>query len=244
MKNYILILFIGLLSISVHAQTCNDLVYNGVFPVSVEPVTIICHKRYVVGYSKVRKTPLWTSEKLTEDNIKNQNVKRRDHFRSDPNVASSLQASNATFVGTDYDKGHLAPFDDFADDIVAADESFFLTNIVPQPLNNNRGIWKSLEHRTQILTLNKKTTFIITGPIFTSQPEKKMSDGTLIPDKLFKVIVSPTTKEVYTVVIPNVSGLKVSTLSGYYNTFSSLRTQLPKLNLIPQSSMLVDKKLN
>lgn len=242
MKN-ILIASIILFTSSAYSQACPGHVMDGVFPVSKNQNIVLCKKRYAIGYSVAKKAPMWTAEKLTAANIKNQSVVRKDNFRPDPEVRPDSQPKVAEFIGTSYDKGHMLPFDDFSDDPVAADESFFMTNIVPQYFSHNRGIWKVIENRTRLLAVKHGEIYVVTGPIFTSPTPLTLKGGTPIPDSLYKVIFVPSTKEVYTIVVPNVAAIKVN-LPKYTATLQSLKTVNPSLNVYSKQLKFTSKVLN
>ena len=221
---------------------CSDMVYNGVFPKANEPVTIICHKRYVVGFSTARHTPLWVAEKLTADEVAHENVPRKDNFRPDPAVPANQQGSTKAYIGTGYDKGHMNNYEDVADDAVAGDESFFMTNMVPQKSQNNRGIWRSLEDHVRKLATAKGTIYVVTGPIFDGKPAT-LKDGTPVPTRLFKMVISPSTKEAITVVMPNANGMPASTLPMYNSTVHNLRVTDTLVDVLPNDPKFNDRKL-
>jgi endonuclease G len=208
------------------------MVVGGVFPTTSEQSVIICHTRFVIGYSVGRKAPLWVAEVLTSDNVVSKNrVPRVDAFRPDPVIKPDQQASVKAFIGTEFDKGHMVPFEDVNDNPVSASESFFMTNMVAQNSANNRGIWRALENYVRNLTLSRGKVYIITGPIFSNNP-RKLFDGTNIPSYLYKVILVPQTGEAYTFILPN-TRIETTTLPNYISTISHLQEINPAVNLLP-----------
>lgn len=221
------------------AEPCSDMVYGGAFPQAHEPVTLICHKRYVVGFSTLRHTPLWVAEKLTAQEVASENVPRKDDFRPDPAVPENEQGSVKAYVGTGFDKGHMNNYEDVADDAVAGDESFFMTNMVPQKAQNNRGIWRSLEDRVRKLAKEKTYVYVVTGPIFDGKVVT-LKDGTPIPTRLFKVAISPLTGEAVTVLMPNANGMPASTLPRYVVTLQTLKQADALVDVVPNDPKLKD----
>lgn len=202
------------------AQTCDQHFFNGLKPVS-KNTEVLCKSRFAVGYSQKNKTLMWTSSHLTAQSLQSEEVKRKDTFKPDPSIPATSQSQISAYVGTIYDKGHMVSFEDIADSQLAAVESFYMTNIVPQVSANNRGIWKALEYRTRKMTSLKGESYVISGTIFKS-PVKTLVDKTPIPTAFFKVIIFPLTKESYTFVIPNVSGLSAQNLPAYITTINKL----------------------
>ena len=134
---------------------CMSMIPSG-FPKTPYPDSIklnICHQGYVLGYNTQTKTPIWVGEYLTRQNLDTKNATRNDNFRPDPMVLKVNPSSSATLqdyagssrVGSGYDRGHMAPAEDFRKFPEQMDESFYLSNMVPQNSNNNRGIWAALE---------------------------------------------------------------------------------------------------
>jgi endonuclease G len=208
------------------------MVLNGVFPTTEEKTQIICHKRFVIGYSIERKSPLWVAEKLEISQINAIKFKRVNAFKFDPLILPLHQSALDDFEGNEYDRGHLVPYEDVADDAEAAKESFFLTNIVPEFSDHNRGIWRAVEGRTRKLIINKQYVFIITGPIFDKEPAT-LKSGVPIPSHLFKFIVSPTTNESFTIIIPNQPGLLTAAIPKFFSTVDNLKSKNIGFNPIP-----------
>lgn len=218
---------------------CSDMVLNGVFPISKGKVEIICHKRFVIGFSPERKAPLWVAEKLTAESVNAIKFKRRNAFKPDPLIDPSKQSTLEDFIGNEYDKGHMVPNEDVGDDSTASFESFYLTNMVPQIADNNRGIWKAVEMRTRKMAASKKYVFVITGPIFNDKPAK-LKSGVHIPSKLFKVIISPFTHEVLTIIVPNETGIQTASMPKYFSTLNVLGGSILGFNPIPGKNQLIE----
>ena len=241
MKKFIALITIVLFTSIASAQDCKNFFVGGVYPTTSEPTTIICHKRYAVGFSTARHTPLWSAEVISPDNVKNDKATaRKDDFRPDPNIHANQQADIKAFVGTGYDKGHLSPFEDFGDDAVASDESFFMTNMMPQVAANNRGIWRSLEGNVRKVAA-ANVTYVITGPIFDGTVVT-LKDGTPIPTRMFKVAFVPSTHEAFTVIIPNAAGLPASTLPMYFSTVQNLKIINRLVDVNPTKAVYQDQK--
>jgi endonuclease G len=201
--------------------------------------TLLCKKRYAIMYSAAQKTPVYVAEKITQANIVNANVMRKDDFRPDATIPVTQQASIKAFVGTHFDKGHMAPFEDFADDVIAADESFFMTNMVPQVDVMNRGIWRALEGRVRKVA-ERADIFVLTGPIYVA-PIQKLSDGTPIPTSIFKVVLVPSTHEAFFFVLPNAANLVTAQLNKYMVTKPVFLKQSGLISVTLPSAVYTDK---
>lgn len=235
---FIIALFLFTFSLLAQAGDCKDMVFGGKFPTAKEPVVILCHQRYVVGYSVYRKAPLWAAELLTSQQIKSNRSFRLNAFKYNPDLPVNQQPPLSDFVGNDYDRGHMVNFEDLADDARAAAEGFYMTNMVAQNYQNNRGIWKALENRARYLAETRDKVYIVTGAIF--EDTRRLSGGTSIPTKLFKMIIAPTTKESFTVVMPN-SPFETAQLTSFIVTREELKRINKHVNIFPTKTQIRDQ---
>jgi endonuclease G, mitochondrial len=142
---------------------------------------------YVVSYNGSRKVPNWVSWELNTSYLGS--TARQDDFRPDDTFpASEPQASLADYVGSGYDRGHMCPSADRTKTVAANQQTFFLTNMVPQAANNNQGPWAVLENDLRAIAQTGKELFIISGGTF-SASSNKIGSGVVVPDQTFKVIV-------------------------------------------------------
>lgn len=222
-----------LFTVSAFGQSCDHLVYGGKKPVVSEKIAFLCKGEFAIGYSRQRKTAIYVLQFLDPEKLTSPSVIDSPSFRVDPSIARDEQASLQDYVGSGFDRGHLAPFEDNNHDLQAAINSMMLTNIVPQNASNNRGIWRVLESKTRNQSLDANL-FVITGPIYSDEPE--MLAGRIpIPQKLYKVIINTKLKTVESYIIPNMA-IPSSRLPEFLTTLKEVRRQagfdpLPITNL-------------
>ncbi len=206
--------FILLIFIHVCATACVENIYNGEKPATRLDSHFICKKRFAIAYSTEHKIPLWVSERLTRKNLMLVEVPRRDNFRPDPAVHASQQASSLEYRSTGYDRGHLVPFENVADDAVAGEESFLFTNIVPQVAIMNRGVWKSIEGLARNYAISSGEVFVITG-VLISNPVQRLKNGTTIPNALWKIIYFPRARKSVAFLVPNSKNMAYQKIDYY-----------------------------
>lgn len=164
----------------------------------------ICHEGYALEYNPRSKTPMWVVEHLTRDNLDQKNATRLNNFRPDPYLNVD-QASLQDFAESGYDRGHMAPAEDFRKSVKQMSESFFLSNMVPQNPDNNRHIWAQLEKNVRGWATRYGEVYVITGPIF-YQGQSLGSIGrnkVAVPTHLYKVILAPHQAQAIAFIIPN-----------------------------------------
>ena len=237
MKRLILALSL-FLTVSAYAginQTCGQFTAAGAATYAAKPGDQeICHKNYAVIHSCAVKAPIAVFEHLTPAAMTGP-ATRKDDFRPDPQVTPNCSATLADYatVGKTHDRGHMAPAKNNTINAEIMSESFFLSNMVPQVANNNRGIWKQLETFERQWAMAPGTDFyIISGGIFDAG-YAKTGNGLGIPTRLYKIIIEKNSKKVMAYLMPN-AALPVQDLPKYQTTVQAveqatgLKFSLPK----------------
>ncbi|WP_302614064.1 DNA/RNA non-specific endonuclease [uncultured Bacteroides sp.] len=150
---------------------------------------IIRHTGYTVSYNKELKLPNWVSYELTREETKGKE-KRDNRFIADPQVKGPI-ATNADYARSGYDKGHMAPAADMKWSAQAMKESFYFSNMCPQHPQLNRRSWKNLEEKVRDWAIADSAIIIICGPILPKQPKTIGKNKVAVPQRYFKVILSP-----------------------------------------------------
>lgn len=165
-------------------------------PVSLVPrqEQIIRHSGYTVSYNKDLKIPNWVSYELTREETKGKE-KRGNRFIADPLVTGPI-ATNADYTRSGYDKGHMAPTADMKWSPEAMKESFYFSNMCPQHPQLNRRGWKNLEEKIRDWAIADSAIIIICGPIIEKQPKTIGKNKVVVPQRFFKVVLSPFAKPI------------------------------------------------
>ena len=160
------------------------------FPQSARPVQPICRQAYFVGYDAAVKMPEYVMYELLPHNALGC-VARTNAFATDQSIPNG--ATPADYVGTGYDKGHMAPDGDLSWDVQVEFESFLMTNMSAQAGSLNRGAWKSLETsvRGWAVQLNQPFT-VMAGNIY-APGNKTIGNGVVVPHALYKIVINNKT---------------------------------------------------
>ena len=162
---------------------------------------IVRHHYYTLSYSEDNEQAAWVCYKLTPEMV-NGTYERKNDFRSDKMVATG-SAELSDYVGSGYDKGHLAPANDMKVSALAMSESFFLSNTSPQtPSFNRGGLWRKLENKVN--SWGKDTVIVVTGPIFKDNIGTVGSNKVTVPGYFYKVIYAPSKQAMIGFVLPQV----------------------------------------
>lgn len=203
-------------------QQCPQFTVNGAPHYQAHPGNQeLCKTNYAVIHRCDVKAPIAVFEHLTVAAITGP-ARRRDNFRPDPAVAPQCQAQLADYAtaGNIYDRGHMAPAGNNTQNDQIMSESFFLSNMVPQVANNNRGIWKQLETWERDWALKGGDFYVISGGIY-GPTHRTIGNGVGVPDSLYKIIVDKQSGQVMAYLLPN-TALPVQDLPKYQTTVTAI----------------------
>ena len=220
-KILFVLLFAPLAALAQIAQQCPQFVPMGAPQYQAEPGDQELFKtNYAVIHRCSAKAPAAVFETITPQSISGP-AKRQDDFRADPSVHEQCRATLNDYAGRPYDRGHMAAAGNNTQTREIMSESFFLSNMVPQTPNNNRGIWRILEMQIRDQVKSTGTPlYVISGGIY-DPGHLKIGNGVGVPTRLFKIIVNKQTGNVTAFLMPN-SALPVSDLPKYKTTVQEI----------------------
>lgn len=163
--------FLALISLQVHAGE-----------------EIVNRPNYKLNYNSDHEVANWISYDLDHSKLRDC-VSRSNNFRSDPLIQNGT-ATNIDYKNSGFDRGHLLPAGDMKFSKAAMGDTFYYSNITPQPAKFNRGRWKQLENLVRAWGLKYEKIWIVTGPILKDNlnvigKERSIS----VPEQYYKVII-------------------------------------------------------
>lgn len=196
MRNLVLFLIIFFNTVGVSYSStesqCPKFYHNDTKPILYHDTIEICMDKFVVEFSKTQKSPLWSAEKLTRnDVIESRTRVRVSRYYKEKRLPIIFQSSNSDYEDSGYDKGHLTPFKDQA----MSSDINSLANIVPQSPKLNRIKWEQLESRIRVDAMTYGELFIITVVIFND--DKKIGNKIPVPSLMYKVVYYPSMTKVF-----------------------------------------------
>lgn len=150
---------------------------------------IISHKAYSLSYNEEHEQSNWVAYQLLSSELI-ENFERGNDYREDPLVLTGT-ANDDDYSGSGYDRGHLAPAEDFSWDSVAMSESFYYSNMSPQDPSFNRGKWKALENDVRRWAIEFDSVWVVTGCIFDNPIGTIGENNVTIPSYFYKAIMIP-----------------------------------------------------
>jgi DNA/RNA endonuclease G (NUC1) len=122
---------------------------------------------YSLSYNRDKGTPNWVSWHLAQDWFGA--LARVDTFRADPAVPSDWYRVQATdYFASGFDRGHMTPNADRDNEnrIPINQETYLMSNMIPQAPDNNQGPWAALENDLRtLLNGTQNELYIVSGPL-------------------------------------------------------------------------------
>lgn len=162
---------------------------------------VVTRDGYALEGSEKDKIPVWVCERITRHQVTGPLTGERIGFRGDPLLPAEARAVDRDYTGSGYDRGHQAPLANQRRSQRLRDETFFLSNAVPQDLRLNRQAWAALEERVRDWAEARDTIYSITGPLFWDPREDDPSTargyveyewigkGVSVPTHLYKIVI-------------------------------------------------------
>ena len=188
---------------------------------------IIEHMGYALSYNNDYRVPNWVAYELLESEVITAYRSREDRFEPDP-LIKGRQAYDRDYVGSGYDRGHMAPAADMRWSSQTMKECFYLSNVCPQNRNLNSGAWNDLEKQVRREARFYKSVYVVCGPIFEyNNPKHIGSNHVMVPDSFFKALLARRKDGSYAAIgfiFPN--EVCVRNLTLYAMTVDELETKL------------------
>ncbi len=201
---------------------------------------------YTLSYNRDKGTPNWVSWHL--DTSWFGSLARVDTFRPDPAVPPDWYRVQATdYFSTGFDRGHMTPNADRDNEnrIPINQETYLMSNMVPQAPDNNQGPWADLENELRsLLTANGEDNeiYIVSGPLGiggtgSNGPANLIADGHVtVPAFTWKVaLVIPrgdgdasrvtAGSKTIAVLMPNVQGIRNEDWHSFLTTVDNVEQQ-------------------
>lgn len=180
---------------------------------------ILCHQNYAVGYDPANRDPDWVIERLQPSELTGP-ASRSNNFGHDPSLPQGVDATDADYLKSGFDRGHQAPAGDSKFDQKVMDESFYFTNMAPQVgIGFNRGAWKFLEEtvRAWVSCGGHSDLYVMTGPIYSgAHPAVIGVDKVVVPVKFYKIVYDANSQRAVGFVLPNIKiGSRIDDLQLY-----------------------------
>ena len=148
---------------------------NGLYPNAQElKVKSGGERNYTAYYDKSTYTSMWTAYPLQSKHMGSLSRPSKWYFNTEIGEEYQVDLTDSSYEGDTYSRGHLIPNASRNGISEMQQQTFYVTNSVPQVQNSfNSGIWSSLEGALQSMAKGGETLYIVTGVAFKKVGETK-----------------------------------------------------------------------
>ena len=156
---------VGVAIMKMHSDGSDDKTILGIPQSSV----IIEKAGFIAQVDYFRKVPIWVLEHYTNKTLgKAQGVSRKDvPFVKDEALPAIFQSTNRDYHKSGYSRGHMAAAAAHKQTQQHMNDTFYLSNMVPQDFENNKQYWAQFESWTRELIKNGfEEVWVLSGPCY------------------------------------------------------------------------------
>jgi len=150
--------------------------------------TIIDKNYYKICYDYKLKSALFVMYTLDGSLVDNPNITDRPSFYPEPNLPTKYQSHSNDYIGSGYDKGHLASDASFDYSQSSLDSVYSMANIIPQYPDVNRYAWIDTEKLERQKAKEFQKVKVIIGVDFSDNPQKIGADEISVAKGFYKKI--------------------------------------------------------
>lgn len=151
---------------------------------------LIQRTAYTMSYNRTKNSPNWVAWRLDTSWIGGSG---RGDFAPDTSLPQGwYQVQPNDYSGSNYDRGHMCPSGDRTISSEINNQTFLMSNIVPQLAANNQGPWADLENYCRTLASQGNELYIISGPngnIGTIGANQDPAKRIVVPESTWKVVL-------------------------------------------------------
>lgn len=156
--------------------------------------TIIKHEFYTLSYNEKAEQAEWVAYELKKSHL-SRTKRKRPYFIYDAKV-NTKSASYKNYKKSGYTKGHLCPAGDRKFSKKAFDETFLTSNISPQTMVFNGGIWQKLESKVRYWATKNKKIYVVTGGVLKPNLKTIGREKVAVPEQFYKILLDYTRPEI------------------------------------------------
>ncbi|MBV9216624.1 MAG: DNA/RNA non-specific endonuclease [Acidobacteria bacterium] len=201
---------------------------------------LVIHNGYVLSYNDSRGEMNWVAWRTSNSDL-GQKLPRHDFESDDSLPANFLHVQYYDYSGSGFDRGHMVPSADRFSDLRRNEETFMMTNIVPQSHDLNEYPWQKLEIYARNLVGRGNELYTIAGVY---GDKGRLKSKVTVPTNCWKVIVVLTpgnrnidqNTRVIAVDMPNEEGIADRKWQSYETTVRAIeqKTGLDLFSALPK----------
>ena len=157
-------------------------------PVQAPREQRVVHTLFTLSYSEGYELPSWAAYQLTPEQAKATGT-FREKYNEDPMVTTGTSTTK-DYRDAGFIMAQLVPVEDMFTSPKAIEESFLMSNIVPQKPAFSKFIWKTNEKLIREWAKEGNTLYIVAGPVLADAPFGSFGPSKVsIPTRYYKAVL-------------------------------------------------------
>jgi endonuclease G, mitochondrial len=157
-------------------------------PVQAQREQLVKHTLFCLSYSEGYELPSWAAYQLTPEQAKATGT-AREKYTEDKMVTTGTSTTK-DYRDAGFIMAQLVPFEDMFTSPAAVEESFLMSNVVPQKPAFNKFIWKNNEKLVREWAKEGNTLYIVDGPVLADAPFGSFGPSKVsIPTRYYKAVL-------------------------------------------------------
>lgn len=147
-------------------------------------------KYFNICYNYKLKGALYVSYTLDGSLVDSQNITQRPVFHRENSIPKEYQSDASDYIGSGYDKGHLANDASFDYSLDSLNNTYSMANIIPQNPDVNRYSWIDTEYLERKKAKQYSKVDVIIEVIYNDNPKQIGKNEISVPTGFYKKILN------------------------------------------------------
>ncbi len=190
---------------------------------------LVFKPQYVLSYCPAKNSANWVAWEL-RSSWYGDVPRYKGNFMTDPLLPDSFyRVRHTDYTNSGFDRGHMVRSEERTATAEDNKATFYLSNVLPQAPDLNRGAWLDFEYYCEHLCKQEnKTLYVYAGGVYHSDSTLKGDGKVAVPDSCFKIVlvleygqhISELTENstVIAVLMPNKNGIRNEPWQKYSTT--------------------------
>ena len=152
----------------------------------LDTILVLTNTGYLVGYCEAKKDPAWVCYRLFSPHSQHAPPRPKEFM---PDDRTHVRVLPADYSRSGFDRGHMAPNHAIAIcfGAQAQEETFLMSNVIPQRPHLNREVWERLE-KDELDRFAQRfgQVWVVDGPVF---GKDQLRGGETVPSACYKIII-------------------------------------------------------
>ncbi len=196
----------------------------------IEREKIFHHKAFSLSYNTAHTIPNWISYKVTSSEVSEEGTYKAKYL-PDPSITTRAATKKDYKDIAGYTMGQLVNYLDISHIEGAAEESFYMSNIVPMKPAFHKHIWLKTDKLVRMWVNDSVGLYVFCGPIIESPFRTIGKNKVYLPKRYYKVVYDAENKKAVAFLVRN--GSTAGTLKSYSCPVSKIEEETG-INFLPE----------